>query len=381
MTLNFFDYPILYVDDEKPNLVTLQYALGTRFSILTASSGQEGLELLVQQPVAVLLCDQRMPGMTGVELCKRALELRPDVTRMLMTAYSDVEAVIAAINLGQVTRFLLKPWRSEELEQVLRSAIEIAHLRRTVRDLEARLVATGAQRVTLVASAAVVHELSNPLAAMTMAAAEASQTIARVLPGVRASAPAAISTDIEWLKELQDEVMAAVTQLNAMLRRMREGAKPESIAGQCELKVVTESAVRLVRRQIEPHARLVFTCDSTIDIGLDASVVAEIVINLLLSASHAIETCGLPGRTIRIEARDEGPRAVLTVADDGPGIAGKNDLFDARFSTHGDGRGLGLLVVYDLVRRAGGAIDVESEPGRGTRFDVRLPRVLAASPA
>jgi signal transduction histidine kinase len=373
------DYPILCVDDDEANLITLKYAFEGRFRILTARSGDEALEMLVRHPIAVLLCDQRMPNMSGVELCKRALELRPDVTRMLITAYSDVDAVISAINLGQVTRFLLKPWRPEEIDQVLRSAIEIARLRRTITDLEKQLISAFPQRLTLVASAAVVHELSNPLAALTMAAAEASGTIGRILGSIEdSSESASIVRDVEWLKELHDEIGPGLDQLNAMLRRMREGARAASIEGQCDVKLVAESAARLMRRQIEPHARVQVICDASVTVGIDPSALAEIVINLLLNASQSMDAAGLCDRTIRVEGRREGSRAVLVISDDGPGISAENlgRLFDGRFSTRGEKGGLGLLIVQDLVRRAGGTIYVDSDLGRGTRFEVRLPQSL-----
>jgi signal transduction histidine kinase len=376
-TIDLQNYPVLCVDDEDANLVTLRYALGERFRILTARSGQEALEVLSRTPVAVLLCDQRMPNMTGVELCRRALELRPSVARMLITAYSDVSAVISAINQGQVTRFLLKPWRPEELEQVLGAAIEIAHLKRTVLDLEKRLVLAFPQRVTLAASAAVVHELSNPMAALTMASSEASRVVARVLEAEGAQRAGA-ATDLAWLKELHDEIGSGVAQLNGMLRRMRESWKSESIVGRSDLKLVVDSAVRMVRHQIEPHARLEVSCGEAIEVGLEASVLAEIVLNLLLNACQTIKAAQATGCTIRVEGRGDDTSAVVVVSDDGPGVAREQieGLFDARFSTHGDGRGLGLLIVHDLVHRAGGTVQVESDLARGTRFDVRLPRDL-----
>jgi signal transduction histidine kinase len=367
-TIDLQNYPVLCVDDEDANLVTLRYALGERFRILTARSGQEALEVLSRTPVAVLLCDQRMPNMTGVELCRRALELRPSVARMLITAYSDVSAVISAINQGQVTRFLLKPWRPEELEQVLGAAIEIAHLKRTVLDLEKRLVLAFPQRVTLAASAAVVP-------ALTMASSEASRVVASVLEAEGAQRAGA-ATDLAWLKELHDEIGSGVAQLNGMLRRMRESWKSESIVGRSDLKLVVDSAVRMVRHQIEPHARLEVSCGEAIEVGLEASVLAEIVLNLLLNACQTIKAAQATGCTIRVEGRGDDTSAVVVVSDDGPGVAREQieGLFDARFSTHGDGRG--LLIVHDLVHRAGGTVQVESDLARGTRFDVRLPRDL-----
>jgi signal transduction histidine kinase len=163
-----------------------------------------------------------------------------------------------------------------------------------------------------------------------------------------------------------------------MLRRMREGARAASIEGQCDVKLVAESAARLMRRQIEPHARVQVICDASVTVGIDPSALAEIVINLLLNASQSMDAAGLCDRTIRVEGRREGSREVLVISDDGPGISAENlgRLFDGRFSTRGEKGGLGLLIVQDLVRRAGGTIYVDSDLGRGTRFEVRLPQSL-----
>jgi signal transduction histidine kinase len=380
MTLNRLKYPVLYVDDEEENLIAFRYALDDRFSVMTARSGAEAVELLTQHPIALLLCDQRMPGMTGVELCRRAREVRPDTTRMIITAYSDVEAVIAAINQGQVTRFMLKPWHQEELEQVMDAALEIAHLNGTVRELQARLMTTSARRVSLAASAELVHELANPLAAMTMALAEASELTSRVAEAAAIS-KVPTTTDVELLHQLQGDFAAGVTQLNAMLRRMRQDGEAESVAGQCDLRDVLASTVRMVRRVVEGQARLEVVAPSALPVGMDASVAAEIMLNLLINASQAIEASGMKNRSIRAMLGREGTYAVLTVSDDGPGIEPHHmgRLFDARFSTRGGGRGLGLSIARELAWRAGGAIEVSSELGQGARFEVRLPLDLEAT--
>src|SRR5687767_10291527 len=122
------DYPILYVDDEPQNLLTLRYALDDEFTVLTASTGAEAMQVLEQRSIAVLLCDQRMPGMTGVEVCRRARDLRPDVVRIIVTAYADLQAAVDAINQGQVARYVTKPWRNDELIELLRATIDLVRV-------------------------------------------------------------------------------------------------------------------------------------------------------------------------------------------------------------------------------------------------------------
>lgn len=375
MTIDFLAYPILYVDDERENLVALEYALDSRFTVLTARSGEEALVILKRQPIAVLLCDQRMPGMTGVELCQRALEVQPDAARMLITAYSDMEVAMSAINLGHVSRFLLKPWRLEELTQVLETVIEVVHLTRTVRDLETNLLSARPQRASVAANAELIHEIANPLAALTMTVALADEAATRVSAGAPIPSDPAITADIDLLRELHMDLGAAVTQLNAMLKRLRDGVRHESVAGRCDLKLVIDSAVRIVRRAIGLHAKLEASCAPSIELGIDSSVLAEIAINLLMNAGQAIEASGMRDRTIRIHGHKVGGRIVMTVEDDGPGIASEHlgRLFLSSFSTRGDGHGLGLSIVQNLVRHAGGEINVHSELGQGARFDIHLP--------
>src|SRR6266545_784103 len=106
---------VLFVDDEPENLVVFESACAERFNVLTAPSGRQALELLRTHEVAVLLADQRMPHMTGLELLELARAEFPQTVRMLVTAYADLKTAIEAINRGRVRRYLCKPWDDEEL--------------------------------------------------------------------------------------------------------------------------------------------------------------------------------------------------------------------------------------------------------------------------
>src|SRR5919202_4817890 len=97
-------HPILVVDDEPEILYSLRGLLRREFEVHTAESGEEAMEVLVQHPVHVVMTDQRMPTMTGVELLSRVQGEWPDAIRMVFTGYSDVKAVIDAINKGQIFR-------------------------------------------------------------------------------------------------------------------------------------------------------------------------------------------------------------------------------------------------------------------------------------
>jgi signal transduction histidine kinase len=128
--LDYREFPVLYVDDEPENLRIFELGFRRDFAVLTAASGEQALAVLAQRPVAVVLSDQKMPGLTGVEFLSRARELDPKTIRMLITAYGDAETLSGAINEGCVYRYIAKPWHPDELRLAVRRAIEVYALDR-----------------------------------------------------------------------------------------------------------------------------------------------------------------------------------------------------------------------------------------------------------
>lgn len=114
--------PILVVDDEPDMLRSLRDLLRFDFQVHTAGSGAEGVRVLQEHPVHVVMTDQRMPQMTGVEFLQRVKSDQPEAIRLIFTGYADVNAVIAAINQGNVFRYVAKPWDPDELTATLKEA-------------------------------------------------------------------------------------------------------------------------------------------------------------------------------------------------------------------------------------------------------------------
>jgi DNA-binding NtrC family response regulator len=117
-------HPILVVDDETEILFSLNALLRRDFEVYTAESGAQALEVLRQRPIHVLMTDQRMPQMTGVELLTRARGECPQAIRIIFTGYADLKAVIDAVNRGEIFRYLTKPWDPDDLCAVLHQACE-----------------------------------------------------------------------------------------------------------------------------------------------------------------------------------------------------------------------------------------------------------------
>lgn len=126
------DFAVLFVDDEEKSLKYFRLAFGKELRVLTAGNVPEALELLEKEAehIGVLITDQRMPGQQGVELLNRAREEWPDIVRMLTTAYTDLEDAIEAVNRGEITRYVTKPWDLQALRGELNHAMDFFLLRR-----------------------------------------------------------------------------------------------------------------------------------------------------------------------------------------------------------------------------------------------------------
>ena len=122
-------YTLLIVDDEPDVCDSVHDLLRREFRVLKAHSGQEGYQLMQEEEVHIIMTDQRMPKVSGVELLTKVKAKNPQAVRMLFTGYADLESIIAAINQGHVYQFLKKPWQPEELlEAVRQAAIEYERL-------------------------------------------------------------------------------------------------------------------------------------------------------------------------------------------------------------------------------------------------------------
>lgn len=121
---------VLYVDDEEHNLVSFKASFRRSFKIWTAISADEAREILDKEEIHIIITDQRMPDETGVEFLVSILDKHPEPIRMLLTGYSDIEAVIDSINKGQVYRYITKPWNDKQLELSIKNAHEVFSLRK-----------------------------------------------------------------------------------------------------------------------------------------------------------------------------------------------------------------------------------------------------------
>src|SRR5258705_1325331 len=122
-------FNVLYVDDEENNLNSFTAALRRSYNIFTALSGEEGIKILTKNDIHVVVTDQRMPNMTGVQFLQH-IPGDQDNIRIILTGFTDIESIIEAINTGKVYRYITKPWDKDELKITIDNAVETVMLRR-----------------------------------------------------------------------------------------------------------------------------------------------------------------------------------------------------------------------------------------------------------
>ena len=131
---------VLYIDDEVDNLNSFRATFRREFNITTAESADEAIKILEKEVIHVILSDQRMPKMTGIEFFEHIQPLFPDPIRILITGYTDINAVIDAINRGEVYKYLSKPWNEDDVKIFVEKAFEVFRLRKENIELTEKLV-------------------------------------------------------------------------------------------------------------------------------------------------------------------------------------------------------------------------------------------------
>jgi response regulator RpfG family c-di-GMP phosphodiesterase len=131
---------ILYIDDEIHNLNAFKASFRRLYTVFTAESAEDAVRILSENDIHIIISDQRMPRMTGIEFFESILERFPEPIRILLTGYADINAVIDAINKGQVYKYFSKPWNEEELRHNIEKAYEVYALRKENKELTAKLL-------------------------------------------------------------------------------------------------------------------------------------------------------------------------------------------------------------------------------------------------
>jgi signal transduction histidine kinase len=378
---------LLVVDDERDVLRSVHDLLRLDYRVITCQRGAEALEILRSaRQIHVILSDQKMPEMTGVEILRQAKVIRPETIRLLFTAYADIRTVIDAVNQGHIFRYLSKPWVPEELEAVVRQAVEhhnlIVEKNRLVAELQesnARLLEANRLKGAFIEVAS--HELNTPVTVVL-----GTLELWKMSQGENASLQ-----ERQWF----DRIGASARRLARTVERMLKLVRNRDFTHSLEWETVeVQPLLRRAADELVPYLELRrqnLTLEVEPNLGpvrADSSKLSDVVINLLANAIKFTPD----GGTIRIEAREEpgqGDWIRVQVSDEGVGVSpdDRPHLFEPFFTgfdtlrhSSGDyqfgkrGIGLGLWLVKTFVELHGGRVEVASNAGVGSTFAFLLPR-------
>ena len=368
--LDYRRYPVLYIDDEVENLEAFQDEFDEYFTIHTAASGAEGLSVLAREPIALILADQRMPVMTGVEVLEQAQRIDPRILRILITAYADIEVVIDSINKGNVYRYFKKPWEHEDIRTGVMRGIEHYHSTTERERLQAEKIENMKKMVRSNRLAAVgtmvsglVHEIRNPMVAI--------QSFLQLMPRKM--------EDRDFLMRYVQIAQGEADRIEKLLENMLSFARPaRPVLRLCDMNELVDRTIQLLDFQARrTNIRVAFDKDSSLPtVYTDPNQMAQVLQNLGMNALQAMERSGeITFRTYLSEGMRGEARAAIEIRDTGPGIRPDHldKVFDPFFTTKDDGTGLGLSISYQIVNEHQGMLEVESRPGEGTIFTITLP--------
>ncbi|HEY0192557.1 MAG TPA: ATP-binding protein [Kofleriaceae bacterium] len=379
---------VLYVDDERGNRVVFEQSLSTEFNVVTAQHAAEALDLLAAQDVAVIVSDMLMPSMSGDELLRVVKEKYPQVIRMVVTAYADVEPILRAINEGLVARYIVKPWIRAELVQVLRWAIEAWTFSRDSAALHRRLLET--ERLATLGSIAgmLVHDLKQPLMSL-LVNVDHLRELANASPILRDALMTAqipsfqrdrLIELVEDLEPVTQDLRTSGLHLSELISGLRELGRPRDLKN----TPTTADPLPIVRHAMAVCQELAIPVRASIGydgpdplprVRMSATELTQVLINVVANGAQAVAARGVPHGRVSITARPADDMLELQIRDDGVGMSPDvlSRVGTPFFTTRPEGTGLGLAQCQRLVGTVGGRFRIESERGVGTTVTIILP--------
>lgn len=356
---------VLFLDDEVGNLTGFKAQFRRIFDIEVALTAQEAREKLALKPFHVLLTDQRMPEMSGVEFCESIKDEYPDTVRILVTAYADINTVIDAINKGQVYRYIAKPWQDEDIMIAIKNGVDLAVSRRELRKRTDELQKAYDELNRFIYSAS--HDMRAPLTSIlgVVNLAEQETTDEKMHEYLRM-----VEVSVKRMEVLNNNVIDYYINNKKQARL--------EVLDFVEMIDQTVSSLRyyLGANTIKFDINIVQTSKFMSD-----GFRVRSIVNNLISNAIKFQRPDNPDKRITVTGTVDEDRVVLKVVDNGIGIKGDSlsHIFDMfyRATFINAGSGIGLYVTKESIDKLEGKIDVQSEEGKGTSFTLEVPNLTS----
>ncbi len=355
---------VLYVDDEEQNLVSFRANFRKEYDVYTAISADEALNLLQETHIPIIITDQRMPDTTGVEFLEKTLNLYPDCIRLLITGYADIDNVIEAINRGQVSKYIQKPWDWDKLSIAIDNCVTLHTSRLELKLKNVELQKANDELNKFVYS--ISHDLRSPLTSIMGVI-----NLTKLMPELRVA------------DSYFEMIEGRVLKLDGFIKKILVYYKNSRLEDASD-NIRYESLILSIwdnfkNDNIKINFELV---DSQKSVFVGDQFRIEIILDNLISNAVKYQNPSNQKQNIKITIDVNEVEANIAVTDNGIGISDEyidnifKMFFRAEESMNTDGTGIGLYIVKEAIEKMGGKISVSSTIMAGSSFKISIPNKL-----
>ena len=352
---------VLYVDDEEQNLISFRANFRKQYDVFTAISADEALDLLSKNVIPIIISDQKMPHTSGVKFLEKTVTLYPDCIRLLITAQSDIEIVIEAINRGQISKYIQKPWDWDKLSIAIDNCVTVYTSQIELKLKNAELQKANDELNKFVYS--VSHDLRAPLTSIMGVI-----NLTKLLPELKVGE--------EYFKMIEGRVL----KLDDFIKKIIDyykNARAETVNERIEFDVFINSIWETFRNQ-NPSIIFKLNVNDNIEFIGDAFRL-KIILENLVSNAIKYQNPSSEIKKIDVVVKTNADDLHIVISDNGIGINNifLDNIFDLFFRTedalNAEGTGIGLYLVKETLTKIGGKVEVESQLMKGTSFHVVIP--------
>ncbi len=349
---------VLYIDDEENNLQAFRASFRRQYEIYTAISAAEGLLILQNVDIHVIIADQKMPNTTGVEFFKGVVKTHPDPIRILLTGYTDIEALADAINHGDVYRYITKPWNDLELHNSIKNAYDAYKGRMDLRNKMTELEKTNDELNRFIYS--ISHELRAPLV-----------SVIGIINLVKMEGLYDSSGEYWGLIETCSNKLDYYIQKTLQYYKNTKDVPDHS---EINFGLIIQELIDL-HTYSDKDTKFNVVINQNVKFISDAFRI-EVILSNLISNAIKYQKTNEPNKTVNIEVDVNEHKASININDNGMGILKEHleKIFMQFFKgkMH-HGSGLGLFIVKEALDKINGTINVSSNIEDGTTFKITIP--------
>ncbi|MDW7692691.1 hybrid sensor histidine kinase/response regulator [Flammeovirgaceae bacterium SG7u.111] len=378
---------ILYVDDEIENLDGFSITFLPYYEVLTSTSAKDGLKLLTDalkddEPISVVISDQRMPEMDGIDFFKEVSDIAPDAIKILLTGYSDFEVITQAINAVSVYKYITKPWDKDELKETIDKAIELYRLRRENNELLTELKGVNNELGKS------NNQLKSALKELEFFIYNTSHNFRQPLLSIKGLITLSeMENDPSVLQEHYKMIGQIIDEYDFFLQNVPELLKKTSV--ELESKEIDFSG--MIKANLGNHTYLQFYKETKVEVEVLNSDVPfysdekrlKVLINNLISNAIKFQHPGRAEKKVNVRIVKEKDSVDIKIEDNGIGIMPSQQqmIFNMFFrgSEAHRGSGLGLYLVKQIAEVMQGTIEVSSEKDNFTCFHLTIPNLQPSS--